>query len=123
MVSIHSQQLAKQLFTRLAYSALLVTLICSTVIIVSRAVSRSRNTKLPVYDKLVSGDFISGLFATRRNKKVEAAILASLLGQNNESVAKRSIPEMEAIQEGTEVLHQQLEQALARIEENIQEES
>jgi hypothetical protein len=109
----------KQLFTRLAYSALLATLLCATVFL-SRAVSQSRSTKLPLYDKLVSTDFLSGLFTTKRNKKVEAAILASLLGQNNGSVAKRSFPEMEAIQKGTEVLHQKLERALARIKENVQ---
>ncbi len=35
-------------------------------------------------------------------------------------MAKRSTMEMEAIQKGTEVLYQQLEQALAKIEENVQ---
>jgi hypothetical protein len=50
---------------------------------------------------------------------VEAAVLASLLGQGSETVAKRSIPEVEAIQKGMEVLQQQLEQALAKIEKNV----
>ncbi len=66
-------------------------------------------------------DFLSRVFTTGRNKKVEAAILASLLCQNSASVAKRSIPEIEAIQKGKEVLYQQLEQALARINKNVQE--
>jgi hypothetical protein len=109
MASVHSQQLAKQLFTRLTYSALLATLLF-----------KSRNTKTTLYDKLVPTDFLIGLFTTRRNKKVEAAVLASLLGQNSASMAKCSIPEMETIQKGTEVLYQQLEQAQARIKKNVQ---
>jgi hypothetical protein len=109
MVSIHSQQ----------HSALLTTLLCATVFL-SRAVSQSQNTKLPLHDKLGSRDFLSGPFSTKRNQRVEAAILASLLGQNNRSVAKRSIPETETIQKGMEVLHQQLGRALARIEEHVQ---
>jgi hypothetical protein len=116
MAPIHSQQLARQLFTRLACSALLATLLCATVFL-SRAVYQNWTT---VYDKLLPTDFLSRLFTTGRNKKVEAAVLASILGQGSEAVAKNSIPEMEAIQKGTEVLHQQLEQALARIEQNIQ---
>ena len=52
---------------------------------------------------------------------MEAAILVSLLHQNSASVAKHSIPKIEAIQKGTEVLYQQLEQALARINKNVQE--
>jgi hypothetical protein len=118
MAPVHSQQLARQLFTRLACSALLATLLCATVFL-SRAVYQIWTT---VYDKLIPTDFLSRLFTTGRNKKVEAAVLASILGQGLAAlaVAKNSIPEMEAIQKGTEVLHQQLEQALARIEQNIQ---
>jgi hypothetical protein len=51
---------------------------------------------------------------------VEAAILASLLGQDSQARSKRSTTEMEDIQGNTEMLYRQLEQALARIKEIVQ---
>jgi hypothetical protein len=51
---------------------------------------------------------------------MEAALLASLLGQTDKSVSKRSTTEMGAIQKGTEVLDQQMDQALAMINKAIQ---
>jgi hypothetical protein len=104
MVSIHSQQLAQQLFTRLAYSALLATLICATVFL-ARAVSQSRRSKISLYEKLVPGNFFSHLFTTEHNKKVEAVILASLLGQDSQAGSKCSTTQMEDIQGNTEILY------------------
>jgi hypothetical protein len=119
MVPIYSQQLRQQLFKKLAYSALLATLICATVFF-DRAASQIHHNRIFIYDKLVPKDFLSDFFTTKRNKKLEAAVLASLLSQTNKSTSKHSIIEMEAIQKGTEVLYQQLEQALTRIEKNVQ---
>jgi hypothetical protein len=119
MVSIHSQQLAQQLFTKLSYSALLVTLICTTVFL-TRAVSQSWSSKISLYEKLVPENFFYHLFTTERNKKVEAAILASLLGQDSQARFKCSTTKMEDIQRNTEILYRQMEQALARIKENVQ---
>jgi hypothetical protein len=116
MATVHSQQLARQLFPKLACSALLAIFLCATVLL-SEAVHQNWTT---LYNKLVHPDFLSRLFTTRRSKRVEAAVLASLLGQGSETVAKHSIPEMEAIPKGMEVIQQQLEQALARIEQNVQ---
>jgi hypothetical protein len=99
--------------------AFLATLICATVFF-ARAASQIGNNKLSIYDKLAPKDLLSGLFTSKQNKKLEAALLASLLGQTSGSMAKHSMTEMEAIQKGMEVLYQQLEQALAKIEENIQ---
>ena len=82
MVPIHSQQLAQRLFTKLAYSALFATLIYATVFF-TRAAAQISNNKLSIYDKLVPKDFLSGLFTSKRNKKLEAALLASLLGQTS----------------------------------------
>jgi hypothetical protein len=119
MVPIYSQQLREQLFTKLAYSALLATLICATVFF-AKAVLHLPLHRFSIYDKLVPKDFFRGLFTTNRNKKLEAAVLASLLSQTNKSTSKCSIIEMQAIQRGTGLLYQQLEQALTRIEENVQ---
>jgi hypothetical protein len=51
---------------------------------------------------------------------IEAAILTRIFSQTNKPVSKRSTTEMDTIQKGTEVLYQQLEQALARIKDNVQ---
>ncbi len=49
------------------------------------------------------------------------AILASQFSQTDKSMSKCSTAEMEAIQKGTEILHQQLGQALALIKDNVHE--
>jgi hypothetical protein len=114
MATIHSQQLARKLFPRLACSTLLALLLCTTVLL-SGAFYRDRTT---FQDKLVATNFLNRLFATGRNKKVETAILTSLPSQGSKTRAKRAVTktEMEDIQKGTELLQQQLEQALAKIE-------
>jgi hypothetical protein len=96
----------------------LAILLCATVLL-SGAIYQGWTT---FYDKLVPKNFLERLFATGKNKRVEAAVLASLLGQGSETKAKRSVTkkEMEAIQKGTELLQQHLEEALARIEQNVQ---
>ena len=88
MATIHSQQLARKLFPKLDCSALLAILICATVLL-SEAIYQSLIT---LYDKLVPKNFLNILFATGRNKRLQATVLASLLGQGSKTVAKRSIP-------------------------------
>jgi hypothetical protein len=119
MVHIYSQQLAQRLLTKLAYSALLAALLCATVFF-ARAASQINNDELSIYDKRAPKDFLTGLFTTKQNKKLEAALLASLLSQTSKSVSKWSITELEAIQKRTDVLYRQLEQALVRIKKNVQ---
>ncbi len=118
MATIHSQQQARKLFPKLPCSALLAILLCATVLL-SGAFYHSRTT---FYDKLGPTNFLNRLFTTGRNEKVETAILASLLSESSETRAKQSVTkaELEAIQKGTELLQQQLEQALAKIEQNVQ---
>jgi hypothetical protein len=68
--------------------------------------------------KLATRNFLSGLFTTKQNKKLEAALLASLLGQTNKAVAKCSTTnddDIMAIIRGTELLYQQMDQAHTRI--------
>jgi hypothetical protein len=58
-----------------------------------------------------------------QNKKLDAALLASLLSQTDKSVAKRSTMsnnDLSAIIQGTEILYQQMDQALTRIHKATQ---
>ncbi len=76
--------ISSKLFPKLACSALLAILLCATVLL-SGASYQGGTT---FYNKLVPTNFLNRLFATRRNKRVEAAVLASLLSQDSEPVAK-----------------------------------
>jgi hypothetical protein len=118
MATIHSQQLARKLFRKFACSALLALLLCATVLL-SGAFYHDGTT---FHDKLVPTNFLNRLFATRRSEKVETAALTGLHSQDSKTMVKRSVTEteMEAIVKGTELLQQQLEQALAKIEQNVQ---
>jgi hypothetical protein len=119
MVLIHSQQPGRQYLTKLTYLALFTAIIFTTIIF-TRATAQTRISRLSINDKLVPKDFLSGLFTTRRDKKLEVSLLASLLGQTDKSGSKRSTTEMEAIQRGAEVLYQQMDQALASINKAVQ---
>jgi len=118
MVLIHSQQTGCQYLTKLTNLAFFTAIIFATIIF-TRISAQTRISRLSIYDKLAPKNFLSGLFTTRQNKKLEAALLASLLGQTDKSVSKCSTTEMEAIQKGTEVLYQQMDQALARINKAV----
>jgi hypothetical protein len=54
--------------------------------------------------------------------KIETSVLTNIPNQGQRAMTNRSATkaEMEAIQKGTELLQQQLEQALAKIEQNVQ---
>jgi hypothetical protein len=81
MATIRSQELARKLFPKLACSALLAILICATVLL-SGVIYQGRTT---FYDQLVPTNFLNRLFTTGRNKRVEAAVLASLLSQSSKT--------------------------------------
>jgi hypothetical protein len=55
-----------------------------------------------------------------RNSNIEAAILHGIFNQASKTHSKRSTANMDSIQKGTEILYQQLEQALAKIKNNVQ---
>ena len=112
-----SQQLARKLFPKLACSALLAILICATVLL-SGVIYQGRTT---FYDQLVPTNVLNRLFTTGRNKRVEAAVLASLLGQSSKTRATRCHQNGNGSHtKKTELLQQQLEQALAKIKQNVQ---
>jgi hypothetical protein len=115
MATVYSHQLAKQLFTRLTYSAPLAILMVATEFL-SRMVYQSW-TK--IYGKLVSTDHFRKLSTTGRNQKAEVAVLASLLGQGGETMARRSISEMEGTRTGEEPFYQTLDQALSGHQQNV----
>jgi hypothetical protein len=117
MVSIHSQQPRQGYLTKLTCWALFTL----TTGIFARATAQKLLNKQSIYSKLATKDFLSGLLTTKTNKKLEAALLASLLGQTNKSVAKRSTTDdNDAIVKGTEILYQQMDQALTKIHKATQ---
>ncbi len=73
------------------------------------------------HDQLEVANSISRLLTTGERGKIEAAVLTNAPNRGQRAMTKRSATkaEMEAIQKGTELLQQQLEQALARIKQNV----
>ncbi len=84
MATIHSQQLARKLFPKLACSALLALLLGATVLL-SGAFYQNRTT---FHNKLVPTNFLNRLFATGRSEKVEMAALTGLHSQDSKTMVK-----------------------------------
>ncbi len=116
MAKIHSKQLARKLLPKLACSTLLAILLCTTLLITG-AYSHVRTAS---YDDLGPANLLDKLFATRRIDKTNVTAHAPRHG--NKTMARQPITQadLETIQKGNELLQQQLEQALAKIEQNVQ---
>jgi hypothetical protein len=82
MVLIHIQQPGQQYLTKLTYLAFFMAIIFATIIF-TRSSAQTHISRLSIYDKLAPKNVLSGLFTTRRNKKLEAALLTSLLWQTD----------------------------------------
>jgi len=116
MATFHSQKLARKLLPKLACSAQLAILL-GTSVLISGAYSHSRTDS---YDNLGPGNLRNRPSATRRNNR---NVTMSPPRQSNNTMARQPITRtnLETIQKGNEILQLQLEQALAKIEQNIQE--
>ena len=91
MAPIHPQQPRQGYLVRLTYLALFTAIIFTfTTVIFAKAAAQKLLNRHSIYDKLATKNFLSGLFTTKRNQKLEAAFLASLLGQTDKPMAKRS---------------------------------
>jgi hypothetical protein len=114
MVPIYPQQIQRGYLARLAaYASVVAVIFTFTTVLFAKAAAH----KL-LNNRLATQNFLIRLFTTQPSKKLEAALLANLLGQSNKSVAKRSTTnnnDIEAIIRGTEILYQQMDQALTRI--------
>jgi hypothetical protein len=115
MVPVHSKQPRRGYLAKLTYWALIATIIFTTNIF-----ARATAHKL-LDSRLATKNFLSGLFTTKQNKKLEAALLASLLGQTDKSIAKHSTTDnsnIDVIVKGMEILYQQMDQVLTRIDKS-----
>ncbi len=82
MVPIHSQQPWRGYFTRLTYWALFAAIIFTlTTVLFARAAAQNLLNRHSIYSMLATRDLLSGLFTTKKNKKLEAALLASLVSR------------------------------------------
>jgi hypothetical protein len=116
MATFHSQKLARKLLPKLACSAQLAILL-GTSVLISGAYSHNRTDS---YDNLGPGNLRNRPSATRRNNR---NVTTSPPRQSNNTMARQPITRtnLETIQKGTEILQLQLEQTLAKIEQNVQE--
>jgi hypothetical protein len=114
MVPIHPQQIRRGYLARLgAYVSVIAVIFTFTTVLFAKAAAH----KL-LDNRFTTQKFLSSLFTTQLSKKLETALLASLLGLSNKLVTKRSMTnnnDIEANIRGTEILYQQMEQALTRI--------